>query len=165
MIQFELAGKSFLDLFAGTGAVGLEALSRGAASAVFVENAPRAAAALERNIKELACANARVVRRDVFAYLAGAKTQAGKAIGASDFIFADPPYDLLDTRPFTEWMGLLPAATGTVFILEMRASAADLPAIPAPWELVRDRTYGQSRILLFRNKPVASDCQDAASVL
>src|SRR5437764_414764 len=62
-------GARVLDLFAGSGALGIEALSRGAASATFVESDPRAAAAIDRNLEELGLVG-RVHRRDVFAWVA-----------------------------------------------------------------------------------------------
>jgi 16S rRNA (guanine(966)-N(2))-methyltransferase RsmD len=78
-----------LDLFAGTGNVGLEALSRGARRLVAVERAPEALAVLRRNLAHLDCAShVEVVRAEVFGYLRGAGG------GGFDLVFADPPYDL-----------------------------------------------------------------------
>jgi 16S rRNA (guanine966-N2)-methyltransferase len=77
-----------LDLFAGSGALGLEALSRGAREAVFVERAGGAVQALERNVKELDAADrARIVRKDAFSYVAGLEE------GVFDLALADPPYE------------------------------------------------------------------------
>lgn len=80
-----IRGARVLDLFAGTGALGLEALSRGAAAAVFVENGRRALALLEANIAGLEeRARARIHRRDA--------TRLGPADAAADLVFLDPPY-------------------------------------------------------------------------
>lgn len=77
-----------LDLYAGTGNVGLEALSRGARRLVSVERAPDAVAILRRNVAMLGCADqVEVVRAEAFGYLRGAGT------GGFDLVFADPPYD------------------------------------------------------------------------
>ena len=74
MIQAEIAGASFLDLFAGAGSVGLEALSRGAARATFVESNPRHAACLAANVSALGAeARAEIVRADAFAWPAAAQ--------------------------------------------------------------------------------------------
>jgi 16S rRNA (guanine966-N2)-methyltransferase len=82
-----LPGARVLDLFAGSGALGLEALSRGAARATFVETAPGALRALRANLDDLGAApRAEVVRSDALRYVAALHT------GAFDLAFADPPY-------------------------------------------------------------------------
>jgi 16S rRNA (guanine966-N2)-methyltransferase len=82
-----LDGARVLDLFAGSGALGLEALSRGAASATFVENAPAALRALRANLDDLgAAARAEIVRSDALRYVGALEA------GAFDLAFADPPY-------------------------------------------------------------------------
>ena len=86
--RMDLDGASVLDLYAGSGALGLEALSRGAATAVFVESDQRAAAVIGQNIKSLGVAGATVRRGTVASVLAGG------AETAVDLVFADPPYDL-----------------------------------------------------------------------
>lgn len=150
MIQFELQGKSFLDLFAGTGAVGMEAVSRGAASATLVECAPKAIAAIEKNLALIGRPPAiNAIRRDVFQFL----TASAQSNAQYDFIFADPPYELLEKHSPVEWAASLPLAPDGMFILEARASTRMDTAIPG-LELLRDRTYGQSRILLFRKTAV-----------
>lgn len=86
-IQFDLPGARVVDLFAGSGALGLEALSRGADHATFVETGPRALRALERNIAQLDAAEmTTIVRRDAVAW-----TRTLEA-GEYDLAFADPPY-------------------------------------------------------------------------
>lgn len=87
ILAAELPGARVLDLFAGSGALGLEALSRGAASADFVEIAPRSLAALRTNIDALgAVARASVHRADALRFI------QGLAADAYDVAFADPPY-------------------------------------------------------------------------
>jgi 16S rRNA (guanine966-N2)-methyltransferase len=82
-----VAGARVLDLFAGAGTLGLEALSRGAAAATFVESAPRALAALRANVDALG-ADAEVVRADALRWLRGASGGARQY----DLVFLDPPY-------------------------------------------------------------------------
>lgn len=85
----EITGAAVLDLFAGSGALGIEALSRGAASATFVEHAPAALTALDRNLAALELGPcSRVVRGDALAALRGARARGDKY----DLVFLDPPY-------------------------------------------------------------------------
>ncbi len=88
----ELTGLAVLDLYAGSGALGLEALSRGAASALFVESDHRAATVLERNIATLGLPGATLRRGLVATVLA-----AGAAVPV-DLVLADPPYEVDDHR-------------------------------------------------------------------
>lgn len=88
-IQFELPGSRFLDLFAGSGAAGLEALSRGAAGAVFVESGKAAAECIRRNLEKTRLGtNARVLMEDV----RGALDRLAREEARFDIIFLDPPY-------------------------------------------------------------------------
>lgn len=99
-LEQELAGARILDLFAGTGALGLEALSRGAAKADFVENGPSALHALKANVTRLKARNrARVFKKDVFAFLQGIDGMA------YDLALADPPYTShLADRLVARWL-------------------------------------------------------------
>ena len=148
MIQAEIAGASFLDLFAGAGSVGLEALSRGAARTTFVESNPRHAACLAANVASLGAGpRAEIVRADAFAWPA-----AGGQGRAFDIAFADPPYALVAERGYGPLLAAL-AESGTVrpgglFIAEM-ASRQGAPEHPL-WELCRDRAYGQTRLAVYR---------------
>jgi len=147
MIQPLLPGAHVLDLFAGAGTVGLEALSRGAAAATFVELAPRHAAVLRGNIALLqAEARCNVVVADVYAWLAQA------AGGAYDLVYADPPYELGAEKGYAGVLQRLAEGglvkSGGFFIAEMKAHQ-DPDESPA-WELCRDRTYGQTRLALYR---------------
>jgi 16S rRNA (guanine966-N2)-methyltransferase len=94
ILEPEIRGRAFLDLFAGSGAGGIEALSRAAGSAVFVEKHPGALHMIERNLRtaSLLGARARIVSRDVLAWLSGAEA-AGAASGGFAAILVDPPYD------------------------------------------------------------------------
>lgn len=87
IVQLSLPGASVLDLFAGSGALGIEALSRGARSAEFVESDPRSLAVLRANIEQLGAADrATVTRADALRFA------ASLPLDAYDVVFADPPY-------------------------------------------------------------------------
>ncbi len=86
IVQFELAGAKVLDLFAGSGQLGIEALSRGASLAVFVDSSTDSVKVVRENLKNTGLAqNSRVVAMDSFAYLGGCKDEF-------DIVFVDPPY-------------------------------------------------------------------------
>ena len=135
----DLDGARVLDLFAGTGAVGLEALSRGAAAAVLVESDRAAAEVLRRNVDAVGLPGASIMRRPVERVLNDAPD------APFDLAFADPPYDLADAA-----LGDLLAALGTggwltddaIVVVERSARGG-----PPPWPArfitpVRDRRYG-----------------------
>ena len=132
-----------LDLFCGTGALGLEALSRGAAHCIFVERQPRAAQGLRDNLARLeAGSRARVIEGDVAALLAGPEVQP------MDLVLLDPPFHqqwLERCLPLLEtgWL----AAEARVYV----ESAVDepLPALPAHWHLHRQRRAGQVSYRLY----------------
>lgn len=122
-----------VDLFAGTGALGLEALSRGAAHATFVENGPDALRAIQTNIETLGFDDeATVVRGDAATFIAGAPEY--------DIAFIDPPYT------WDGWERLLNSLRADVVICEAR-NAVDPPD---GWELVRSDRYGTTVVTLLR---------------
>jgi len=141
-----IQGARCLDLFAGTGALGLEALSRGAKSAVFVENSPRAVAALKANIKALAADGADLQNMEAQQYLMG--PQAEKF----DLVFLDPPFaeDLLDAscRLLEESKAL--ADTCLIYI-ELPRSRSEL-VLPDTWQLLKNKTAGNVRYMLVQRK-------------
>jgi 16S rRNA (guanine966-N2)-methyltransferase len=131
-----------LDLYAGSGALGIEALSRGAAEAVFVDSSQAAVAAIRRNLADLGLA-AVVQRRDALAYLAAAA--GGKPY---DLVFADPPYDSA-RRVGSQLAERLPSviATGAVIVTESdKRSPLELP-----FPVLRERDYGDTRIAVHRH--------------
>jgi 16S rRNA (guanine966-N2)-methyltransferase len=140
-----VVGARVLDLFAGAGGLGIEALSRGAASALFVESSRAAAIAIERNAATAGLA-ASVRVQDVFDFLRHAR-------GKFDIIFADPPYEL--TAKGESYTGLLVSdqrippllATEGVFVVEKRPEKC-APAHPS-WSLLRARKYGATEVLFL----------------
>jgi len=128
-----------LDLFAGSGALGIEALSRGAASATFVDDDERAVAAITRNLDQLAV-EAVVKRRDALGYLESAREPFG-------LVFADPPYSSAP-RLGERLSQLLPAVlAGDARIVTESDKHAPL-ALELPLEFERD--YGDTRIRIHR---------------
>ncbi|HET6944384.1 MAG TPA: 16S rRNA (guanine(966)-N(2))-methyltransferase RsmD [Gaiellaceae bacterium] len=136
-----LDGAVVLDLFAGSGAMGLEALSRGAARAVFVERDPEAVRTIERNLDKLRL-NARVVRQDVVTALA---QEAGSA-RKYDLVLVDPPYDAyLDVQP--QLARYLPAVLPEDGLVVVETAARVEPDLPLT--LRTSRKYGSVRITVF----------------
>jgi 16S rRNA (guanine966-N2)-methyltransferase len=138
-----------LDLFAGTGAVGIEALSRGATFCSFVEHSPKAAAAIRGNLERTRLSEAAIVRaEDVRRYA----TRHLESDGPFDVAFLDPPY-ALEPRPIAECAERLSApgvlAEGWTVVLT-RGHKGPLPAVPLNWAVARRLRYGDSLLTLYR---------------
>ena len=142
-----------LDLFAGSGGLGIEALSRGAASVLFVEEDRQSIRAIEKNLAKTKL-RGRVRQQDVFEFLRRSSFAEKFRI-----IFADPPYEKTKAgEHFTEEL-LANAALaqllepGGVFVLEKR-SAERIPE-PELWNVIRGKTYGATEVLFLRHAPSA----------
>jgi 16S rRNA (guanine966-N2)-methyltransferase len=140
--RLDLGGMRVLDLYAGSGALGLEALSRGAASVVFVESDARAAGVITRNIETVGLPGATVRRSAVATVLAAGSDRP------MDLVLADPPYDvaaadveaMLVSLHRNGWV-----AAGSVVMVERSASSPPLTWPPGwtPWSV---RRYGDTRV-------------------
>ena len=139
-------GARVADLYAGTGALGIEALSRGAEGALFVERDPRAVAAVRENLERTGLASkAAVVRSEVNRFLRR-PTASG-----FDLVFLDPPYDdgvdaalaLLDAEPLLR--------QGFTVVLSRGARSSN-DVIPVHWTVARRLSYGDSVVTLFRSR-------------
>jgi 16S rRNA (guanine966-N2)-methyltransferase len=140
--RLDLAGASVLDLFAGSGALGLEALSRGAVSAVFVESDRRAAAVIADNARTLGATGAVVRCGSVASVLASG---ADRPV---DLVLADPPYDVSSADVEVVLAALTRGGwvrAGAIAVVE-RPTSADPLAWPAGWTPDRDRRYGDTRL-------------------
>jgi 16S rRNA (guanine966-N2)-methyltransferase len=137
-------GVRALDLFAGSGALGVEALSRGAAEAVFVESDAQAVAAVRRNLEALGV-DARVHRRDAFSWLESAAT--GEE--AFDLVFADPPYSSA-SRTAGRLSELLPPLLTDTSLTVTESDKRDPLLLTLP--LIDERTYGDTRIAIHRGR-------------
>lgn len=134
-------GAAVLDLFAGSGALGIEAISRGATSVVFVDRDPRATASIGRNLADLGV-EARVHRRDALAFL---RSRAAGRASRFDLVFVDPPYSSAGrlAGPLAE---LLPAiVNGDARIVTESDKRAPLE-LEMP--LVLERSYRDTRIAI-----------------
>jgi 16S rRNA (guanine966-N2)-methyltransferase len=146
-----ITGARVLDLFAGSGSLGIEALSRGAGSVTFVENDRRAIAAIEKNLEKtrLAGPAASVQAMDVFRFL-----DRFAASASYDIILADPPYAKAEgERDFTPELLCAPMlrhalAPGGVFVLE-HLPGAKLKLGDA-WECFRQKRYGATEVAFLR---------------
>lgn len=143
----DIIGARVLDLFAGSGAIGIEALSRGAASALFVENNRAAVAAIKDNLARTKLSG-RIQKRDVFAFL-----RQPPAAESFDLIFADPPYEQIkEGIGFTallmssRQLAAVLEPTGT-FVLEKRPSE-QIPKTKL-WRVVRAKAYGATEVVFL----------------
>lgn len=143
-VGVDLDGVRVLDLFAGTGALGFEAVSRGARHVTFVEEAVEPRGLIRRNMETLGLNGvAKILRRDA--------TKLGPAgtIEPFDLVFADPPYDkgmgelALASAREGGWL-----ASGAICVLEERANA--VIAIPQGFELIDQRSAGDSQVLFLK---------------
>ncbi|MGH8130549.1 MAG: 16S rRNA (guanine(966)-N(2))-methyltransferase RsmD [Steroidobacteraceae bacterium] len=140
-----VSGSRCLDLFAGSGALGLEALSRGASQVTFVERDREAARSLRETVEKLAPDRASVVQADALAWLAGKPTPF-------DIVFLDPPFD---SNPLTESMRVLESggwlAPEANIYIEMPASQSP-PALPGAWKAHRAGRAGAVGYHLARRR-------------
>jgi 16S rRNA (guanine966-N2)-methyltransferase len=129
-----LEGARVLDLFAGTGALGIEALSRGAATATFVDSDALAVEAIKANLASIGLTGT-VIRSDAIRFLETTSE-------VFDLALADPPY------AFSEWPALVAVLPAPLAVLE-----AGEPVVPGPgWTILRSRRYGDSVVTLARRE-------------
>jgi 16S rRNA (guanine(966)-N(2))-methyltransferase RsmD len=144
----EVSGKSFLDLFAGCGNVGLEALSRGAAKVVFVEKNPVMVNAIKRNLLELGINNKYQIL----------ETEAAKGIKKLqrkgekfDFLFADPPYEKGFIREIFQYLGEGEMISSDGVAIFQHSVREDIPGtLTGTFMLTDQRRYGDTRISFFK---------------
>jgi 16S rRNA (guanine966-N2)-methyltransferase len=132
-----------LDLFAGSGAMGLEALSRGATTAVFVETDREARRAIDRNLDKLRLSGARVIPMDALRALA-AETAAGRRY---DLVLVDPPYEMFSSLQ-NGLSRYLPAVLADDGLVVVETGAREEPELP-PLSKRTSRRYGRARLTLF----------------
>ncbi len=141
-----IEGARCLDLFAGTGALGIEAVSRGAREVVLIERDAALAQAIEGNLARLKVGNARVVRGDAIAWLRAGPAQA------FDVAFLDPPFEMgaWDEASATLAAGGWLAPNAYIYVESPRNVA---PNVPAHWALHREGHAGEVRYALYRTAP------------
>ena len=154
-----IAGARVLDLYAGSGALGLEALSRGATSVDLVEKSPRAASVIERNaqrVRHAAGGAYRVHRAAVDAYLAAAREPYA-------LVFIDPPYDLGEESLGQVLRLLVPSLAPDAIPVTERAARSPEPVLPAELVLERHRRYGDTAVWWLRCVTSVADAEDQPS--
>ncbi len=132
-----LEGATALDLFAGTGALGIEALSRGAVAVTFVEADPAAVAAIRANLEATGLEGGTVVQADVGRFL----DDPGPTV---DLAFADPPY------AFSAWPSLLARLPAQLAVVESRRPVE----VGEGWAVVRAARYGDTHVTTVRRLPL-----------
>lgn len=143
IIQFDIEGRTVLDLFCGTGQLGLEALSRGAAGAVFVDSGAEAVRVSRENAAKLGFSElSKVVRDDVPRFLGTCRDKYG-------LVFIDPPYGsgLLE-QALALIMEIDILRSGGIMVCECGAKETDI-ALTAPYRMSKRYRYGATSIMLF----------------
>jgi 16S rRNA (guanine966-N2)-methyltransferase len=153
-----IAGARVLDLYAGSGALGLEALSRGAAQVELVEKSPRAASVIDRNarrVQHAAGGSYRVHRTSVDAYLAVVREPY-------DLVFIDPPYDLGEDGLHETLRLLAPALAPASLTIVERAARSPQPVLPDGLALERHRRYGDTAVWWLTPREGADQPREAS---
>jgi 16S rRNA (guanine966-N2)-methyltransferase len=149
-LQPHLARAACLDLFAGTGVLGLEAVSRGAVSAVLVEKSPAAVAAMRQSVAALGADRVSVVQGEALSWLRG---QAGQSV---DLVLVDPPFalGLAQSALLALEQADVVRPGGLVYLESARSEAA--PQAGPNWQILKEQTMGEVRMQLFRKVPLES---------
>ena len=138
-----IEGARVVDLYAGSGALGLEALSRGASAADLVERGRAAAGVVRRNATTVARAGAPLAH----VHQSTVQTFLQHATGPFDLVFTDPPYDLDDETMAADLAALAPLLSPDALVVIERAKRSSAPDLPsAGLALVREKTYGDTRV-------------------
>ncbi|MBQ8897802.1 MAG: 16S rRNA (guanine(966)-N(2))-methyltransferase RsmD [Clostridia bacterium] len=145
ILQFELGGRNVLDLFAGTGQLGLEALSRGASSAVFVDKAPEALEVIRSNIQKTGfSAQSRVVKSDYKAFLSGAPKKS------FDLVLLDPPYREKFVPRILNFIETFDILSDCGIIICETATGERMPARVGKLCLTKQYKYGGTELSVYR---------------
>ncbi|NQV97219.1 MAG: 16S rRNA (guanine(966)-N(2))-methyltransferase RsmD [Acidimicrobiaceae bacterium] len=131
-----VVGARILDLFAGSGALGIEALSRGALHCTFIERDRDALASLQENLKKLSLTDRTTVVRGDALILAG-------KVANIDLVLADPPYE------FVQWGVLLASISAQLVVAESNHEIAGIP----DWVSLRSKRYGRTHVTYLRRVP------------
>jgi 16S rRNA (guanine966-N2)-methyltransferase len=153
-----LTGSRFVDLFAGTGAIGIEALSRGAAEVVFIESHAPAVTLIRRNLESLGITtDATVLAVDALRGLAMLAARKNSGVPAFDHVFLDPPYAAAeDYSRVLEFLGAADLlAPGGIVIAEHRRNF-DLPEEPGALKRFRVLRQGDAALSFYRRRSDAS---------
>ncbi len=140
IIQFDIEGRRVLDLFAGTGQLGIECLSRGAAEAVFIDENTAAVKIVKENLKTCGF-TAAVLQQDALSYL--------RHCGKFDLIFVDPPYDSRLYESVLETINSVDILSdGGIILCESRREKS-LPDMRAPYRKKKEYNYGRVKLTVY----------------
>lgn len=151
-LQFEIPGATCLDAFSGSGALGFEALSRGASQVVMIEKHGSIAKQLQANADLLKATNAKIVNADSLSWLAQAPAQT------FDMVFVDPPFGLGLVEPTLQRLFEHNWLNHQAWLYIEQETNLDWPAMPTGWVLHREKTTSQVRLGLW-HKPEYDDNQ------
>ncbi len=141
ILQYDIEGRTVLDLFAGTGQLGIECLSRGAKRVVFIDESADAVELIKKNIKKAKVIGGEVVRREALRYLEGMET--------FDLIFLDPPYDSnLIEKSLNKIVEFDKLNEGGIILCESRVEKS-LSDVYGPYRKVKTYRYGIVQLALF----------------
>ncbi len=147
-----------LDLYAGTGALGIEALSRGAREAVFVDTSPTALSAVRENLARTSLDDrAAIERADVRRFLEREPDDAERV----DLVFLDPPYEAgqAELDPVLGLLGEKPLLREGFTVVLSRGSRSSNLVIPLDWSVARRLSYGDTVVTLFRSRDLPGDME------
>ncbi|RDV46706.1 16S rRNA (guanine(966)-N(2))-methyltransferase RsmD [Leifsonia sp. ku-ls] len=141
-------GARVLDLYAGSGALGLEAASRGASAVVLVERNPAAAGVCRRNAASVAASAraAKVAVPTIDVRATTVQSYLGGAAGPFDVVFLDPPYDVGDAELLAVLTALVPLLPAGAEVCVERSTRTPAPTVPAGLQLARHKAYGETAI-------------------
>lgn len=153
----DLGGVAVLDLYAGSGALAFEALSRGASTAVLVEQSKSAAAVLRANAELLARVTREQGRRTVTSRVALNSVASFLRTPPSqlfELVFIDPPYELGETELTDALDALLPHLAPEAVVVIERGSRSPDPLVPDSFEALRRKSYGETIVYSYEASPV-----------
>jgi 16S rRNA (guanine966-N2)-methyltransferase len=150
LLGHHLDGETVLDLFAGTGSLGIEALSRGAAWALFIDHSPKAIELIGKNLKLCGLeAQGVALRKDL---LKGFPVRHGLIQEKMDLVFVDPPYRQNMILPVLEELTQLEILGSPATVVAQCEEREVLPPRVSRLEMVKSRVYGETRITLYRHE-------------
>lgn len=145
-IQFDIEGRRVLDLFAGTGQLGIEALSRGAASCDFVDSAPAAMKVIQRNVRTCGLeGRSGFHQKDFTTFLSRSREKYG-------IVFLDPPYASGYLERALELISTIDIVVGNGIIVCESPADHQLPELPGPYEKGGEYRYGKIKVTLYRRR-------------
>lgn len=149
MLQFELADTNFLDLFAGSGAIGIEAISRGASRCTFVENDKEAAGCITQNLNHTKFADqATLLKQDTFVAL-----QMLEYKECFDIVFMDPPYDCELEKRVLEYLTMSSLVTSDSLIVFEASLDTDISYLDElGYELIKEKRYKTNKHVFVRRE-------------